>query len=73
VLLASQSEDPGQESPYWFYMVALVGISGDLLCSRSWEFRLSLIHEVLGPPLSYPTPLKHPGRGASHSGLFVRG
>jgi hypothetical protein len=31
------------------------------------------IHEVLGPPLSYPTPLKHPGRGASHSGLFVRG
>jgi hypothetical protein len=30
------------------------------------------IHEVLGPPLSYPTPLKHPCRGASHSGLFVR-
>jgi hypothetical protein len=31
------------------------------------------MHEVLGPPLSYPTPLKHSGRGASHSGLFVRG
>jgi hypothetical protein len=29
------------------------------------------IHEVLGPPLSYATPLNHPGRGASHSGLFV--
>ena len=31
------------------------------------------IHEVLGPSLSYATPLKHPGRAASHSGLFVRG
>jgi hypothetical protein len=34
--------------------------------------RLS-IHKVFGPYLSYPTPLNHPGRGASHSGLFVRG
>ena len=31
------------------------------------------IHEVLGPYLSYATPSKHPSRGASHSGLFVRG
>ena len=31
------------------------------------------IHEVLGPSLSYATPFKHPGRAASHSGLFVRG
>jgi hypothetical protein len=30
------------------------------------------IHKVLGPSLSYPTPSKHPGRGGSHSGLFVR-
>jgi hypothetical protein len=42
VLLASQAEDPGQESSYWFYMAALGGVSGDLLCSRSREFRLSL-------------------------------
>jgi hypothetical protein len=33
----------------------------------------SIPEAVLGPSLSYPTPLKHPGRGASHSGLFVRG
>jgi hypothetical protein len=35
------------------------------------------IHEVLGPPLSCPTPLKlkHPGRGASHfyTGLLLCG
>jgi hypothetical protein len=31
------------------------------------------IHKALEPPLSYPTPLKHPGRETSHSGLFVRG
>jgi hypothetical protein len=42
VLLASQSKDPGQESSYWFCMAALGGVSGDLLCSRSREFRLSL-------------------------------
>jgi hypothetical protein len=40
---------------------------------RAGSFVRPSIHEVLGPPLSYPTPLKHPGRGASHSGLFVRG
>jgi hypothetical protein len=38
----SQAEDPGQRSAYWFYMVALGGVYGDLLCSRSREFRSSL-------------------------------
>jgi hypothetical protein len=28
------------------------------------------IHKVLGPHLSYSTPLKHPGRKVSQSGLF---
>jgi hypothetical protein len=31
------------------------------------------IHKVLGPPLSYATPLKHLGPPLSYSGLFVRG
>jgi hypothetical protein len=42
VLLASQTEDPVQGSSYWFCMAALGGVSGDLLCSRSREFCLSL-------------------------------
>jgi hypothetical protein len=74
MLLASQAKDPGQESSYRFCMAALGGVSGDLLCSRSREFRLSMIHdEVLGPSPSYATPKKHRGRGASHSGLFCTG
>jgi hypothetical protein len=40
--LASQAKDPVQESSYWFCMAALGGVSGDLLCSRSREFRSSL-------------------------------
>jgi hypothetical protein len=39
MLLASQAEDPGQGSSYWFCMAALGGVYGDLLCSRSQEFR----------------------------------
>jgi hypothetical protein len=42
MLLASKAEDPGQGSSYWFCMAALGGVYGDLLCSRSQEFRLSL-------------------------------
>jgi hypothetical protein len=38
----SQAEDPGQRSSYWFYMAALGGVYGDLLCSRCREFRSSL-------------------------------
>jgi hypothetical protein len=38
----SQAEDPGQRSSYWFYMAALGRVYGDLLCSRSREFRSSL-------------------------------
>jgi hypothetical protein len=70
--LSSQRPGPG-ELIYRFCMAALGGAPGDLFCSRSREFRLSLIHEVFGPSLSYATPLKHPGRGVSHSGHFVRG
>jgi hypothetical protein len=77
VLLASQAKDPGQESSYWFCMAALGGVSGETpfaLGAGSFVCCPS-IHEVLGPSLSLScsTPLKHPGRGASHSGLFVRG
>jgi hypothetical protein len=74
VLLASQAEDPGQGSSYWFCMAALGGVSGDLsFALGAGSFVCPSIHKVLGPSLSYPTPLKHPGRWASHSGLFVRG
>jgi hypothetical protein len=73
--LASQAKDPGQESSYWFCMAALGGreflATSFALGARG--FVRPSIHEVLGPSLSYPTPLKHHGRGASHSGLFVRG
>ena len=31
------------------------------------------IHKVFGPYLSYPTPLNHPGRGASHSLVRILG
>jgi hypothetical protein len=51
---------------YRFCMAALGGVSGDLLCSRSQEFRSSLDpYKVFGPSLSYSTPLKRPGRGVS--------
>jgi hypothetical protein len=76
VLLASQAKDSGQESSYRFYMAALGGVSGDLLPLLSEPGVRCVcpsIHEVLGPSLSYATPLKHPGRGVSLSGLFVRG
>ena len=34
-----------------------------LLSERAGSSVCPSIHEVLGPPLYYPTPLKHPGRG----------
>jgi hypothetical protein len=64
VLLASQTKDPGQESPYRVCMAAL---GGEFLATSfalgAGSFVCPSVHEVLGPSLSYATPLKHPGRG----------
>jgi hypothetical protein len=59
--LSSQRPGPGElilvlyGGPRWSFWrpPLLSGGAGSFVCPS--------IHEVLGPPLSYPTPLKHPG------------
>jgi hypothetical protein len=57
----SSQKDPGQESSYWFYMAALgVEFLATSFALGAGSFVCPSIHEVLGPSLSYSTPLKHP-------------
>jgi hypothetical protein len=68
--LSSRRPGPGElilvlyGGPRWsFWRPPLLSKPGVSFVPRSMRL-------LLGPPLSYPTPLKHPGRGALHSGLF---